>query len=231
MIELIKKIFEYHRFESSEALLFDFGILYSQMKEEGKKYYWLISEQENLEVIITNQNMWFEKCKEKIADSDFDKNTSLLILTKKLGNTDQKSKILKIEENPYQFKKLVLTYTDETLQELLEKTENDTVSRLLKLLVDESTFKSYKQTYDIDSWQNLIYHIAQKLPFLKIDIQINQTLKNLFKKGEENLSKAGFLDFANEIEDKFNDNIISSLESINEDDLLKILYNTSENGN
>lgn len=117
MKEIINNLFNYHNFEK-----IDIGKdnLFFKDIHGNIRYYWLIIEVEifDSELILAFQDVWFEECKKKIKDKDFDKNTSLLIIYKREEIDIVKKHVFKIEEDPFQFKKYVLTYTDDSLVNL-----------------------------------------------------------------------------------------------------------------
>ena len=201
MKELINKIFLYHQFVGQQI---DDGIFYSKI--DNYKYYWFVVCIEKLvgEDIIKSQDKWFEKCKELINDKDFDKNVSLLIITKKDNEDVEKKNIFLIEEDPYQFKKYVLTYTDDSVIELKKNLSPNEAESLLDLVVNDKVFEKYKKNYLDYSWLNLLFNIAHKLPFLDIKITINQDLKNLFTKSKQELIDRDIYDFYELTDKNFN---------------------------
>lgn len=231
MKDLINSIFIYHGFDKKD---FSFGVLYFKNKEEEKEKiqnYWLIIEVKSIEDILSMQDEWFDKCKAFVKDRDFDKNTSLLVLTKRVNVILQKKSILLIEEDPFQFKKMVLPYTDKDLVILLKESNNGSIDKLLKLIVQEDVFLEYKNNYGNYSWRNILYSITQKLPFIKIDIEINQNIENLFVEGNKILNTKGLLNYTNKIDVKFTDNIMSEISNKNIDELIELFNDIEENGN
>lgn len=224
MIELINKIFIYHKFDGKQI---EDGILYS--KTGDYNYYWFVVQIEKLvgEDVIKVQDIWFEKCKKLTFDKDFDKNASLLIVTKKDEDDFEKKNIFLIEEDPYQFKKYVLTYTDNSVIELKKQLSSNEAESLLDLVVNDKIFEDYKKSYHNYSWLNLLFNIAHKLPFLDIKITINQDLQDLFTKSKQELIVSGNFDFYELIDYNFNSEIIENLNHI-DDDLLIELFNKSE---
>lgn len=219
MKTIIKNLFTYHHFSSIELPI---GELFFTSNNE-RKYYWLVVQTELLPEILQKQDEWFEKCQQKIKDKDFAKNASLLILTTLRQPIDQKKDILKIEEDPFQFKKMVLLYTEESTNELKERSNGGLAEHLLGLLIDEGTFNAYKQDKDGYNWKNLLYHIGHKLPFLKINVATNQDLKNLWEKNENDLSNVSLLEFFNQIDTKIGEEKISTLENLTTKEWISLL--------
>lgn len=226
MRNLIRTLFNHHDFDLIEL---DFGDLY--ISNENKRYYWLVVEQNDVAKVLELQDDWFDKCKEKIDSKEFDKNTSLLILSNKDENEVEKQEILLIEEDPFQFKKYVLLFTLDSLKQLFEQTENGKPERILDLMINETVFNDYKTYYDDHNWRHLLYHLAQKLPFLKINVEVNQDLDNLFFDAKESLTKKELLDYSEFIEKQHENGLMTEIDNLNLDELIELLDNNTENGN
>jgi hypothetical protein len=225
MKNLIRKLFNHHRFELIEL---DFGDLYTS--SDDRKYYWLVIEQNDASNVLELQDEWFEKCKERISSKEFDKNTSLLILANNDKNEIKKQEILLIEEDPFQFKKYVLLFNSKSLKQLIEQSENGEPKKLLDLIVDEKVFNEYKTMFHEYNWRHLLYHLAQKLPFLKINVKVNQDLDNLFFDAKESLTKNELLDYSEFIEKHHEEGALTEIDNLDLDELIELLDNT-ENGN
>jgi hypothetical protein len=220
MKTIIKSLFEYHEFTSLEL---EFGILYSKKEETNIKSYWLIVEVDELDNVLSNQDEWFDKCKEKITDMDFDKNTYLLVLSKRKHFAIQKNEILHIEEDPFQFKKQVLLYTEETVQNLKLNCDITDPKTILELISSETVFNAYKANFLTYNWENLLYHIAHKLPFLNINIDTNQNLGNLVIKNNKELFAKGYQDYYDYVSLNFTDEIMGALEKKGLDEIIQLL--------
>ena len=230
MKKIIDNLFKYHEFNKLEL---SFGDLFMKDEANGIRYYWLVKEVKILDstLILHFQNNWFDECKSIIKDKDFDKNTSLLIICQKESNENQKQNVFKIEEDPFQFKKYVLTYTDDSLVNLKLKIEEDNSETLLNLLVDESVFNEYKESHHDHSWHNLLYNIAHKLPFLKINVAINQNLENLFIKSKAELERRNLTGFFDSFDEVFSEEILETFDKMNEDEVIELLNFNKDNGN
>lgn len=230
MKSIINSLFNYHDFNKVE---FEFGSLFFKNVENDIRYYWLVVEVDILDstLILINQDSWFDECKDLIKDKDFDKNTSLLIINNTTASDIVRQNIFKIEEDPFQFKKYVLTYTDESLTILKSKIEKDNSERLLNLLVDENIFNEYKESHQNYSWHNLLYNIAHKLPFLKINVAINQNLENLFTKSKDELERKNLTGFLSSFDEVFTEEILETFDKMNEDEVIELLNFNKDNGN
>lgn len=226
MRDLIQRLFNVHNFKLIEL---QFGDLY--FSNDDRKYYWLVVEQNGVSKVIELQDEWFEKCKEHIDTKEFDKNTSLLVLANNDKNEIQKKEILSIEEDPFQFKKYVLLFTSDIMKQLLEQTEKGNPEKILELIVNESVFNNYKSNYSEPSWRHLLYNLAHKLPFLKINVEVNQTLDNLFEEAEKTLVEKELLEYSEFIEKQHKEGVLSELDNLDLDELIELLDNKTDNGN
>lgn len=229
MKEIINNLFNYHNFEKID--IGKYSLFFKDVRG-NIRYYWLIIEVEvfDSDLILAFQDVWFEECKKEIKDKDFDKNASLLIIYKREETDIKKKHVFKIEEDPFQFKKYVLTYTDDSLVNLKAKIKDDNSEMLLNLLVDENIFNEYKDTHQNHSWHNLLYNIAHKLPFLNINVTINQNLENLYVKSKDEIQRKNLTDFFDSFNKVFSNEVLENLHNKNEDDLIELL-NFNDDGN
>ena len=139
MRSLIHDIFMTEGFESTEISNLTF---YNKKLEKDIVYYWLIAEVEDLSHVIESQDDWFDICKKEMMLDDFDKNTSLLILTERKNIENWKKDVLAIEEDPFQFKKYVLGYDQKSLEELKENSQNGNPESIIKLITNEKPSKN-----------------------------------------------------------------------------------------
>lgn len=218
----IDNLFKYHGFNSEDL---DFGTLYS-LKDFG--YYWLVVRVQELSDVLENQDKWFEICHEIVHVKDFHKNASLLILIQKEDKPIQKAEIFKIEEDPFQFKKYVLAYTKEALEKLDEETDGGDPKALLRKLSDQDVFNSYKKAYDQAVWQKLLYSIAHKLPFLKVDVDKEESLKSLIDKSRMDLENAELLKFKDKLDLQFESGALRGANKWGIQDFLEYLNQDSD---
>lgn len=224
MKNLISELFKHHNFKLVEL---DFGDLYIS---KDRVYYWLVVEQNDIAKVLAMQDEWFEKCKEKIKTKDFDKNTSLLILLNRDEHETKKKDILFIEEDPYQFKKYVLVYDSESHQNLISNSGVGKPKEILDLLVRESVFNEYKSNYSEYNWRHLLYNIAQKLPFLDVNIAINQDLENLFDDAKQSLTQKNLIEYSQFVAKLYAEKQLERIEDFNLDELINLFDNTTKNG-
>lgn len=105
-------------------------------------------------------------------DTYMEKNTSLIIL---LETTERDSnfnrKIFDIEENKYNFKKYVITYTKSQLEKLQElyRQGDDLLKKTNKIIYDTDEFTGFKSNPLENSLYNIVSKLYIKLPFLKLN--------------------------------------------------------------
>lgn len=225
MKTIINDIFQKHGYtlqQLPEGNLFSFPI------ETGKISFWLVIEKDDLE-ILDHQNEYFKACKKAIDSNDIDKNTSLLILTKvpeTIKFKELKEQILTIEEDPYQFKKMVLFYSKNEL-EALKYEINDAFDEPLLFIeqniIASENFSTYKTNPTQFSWQSLIYRITHKIPFIKINVEQDNNLQSLFDTNYSILTQKGFAEF----DDLMNSSLLSltpeNLQNISSEEILERL--------
>ncbi|SDC91574.1 hypothetical protein SAMN05421663_10575 [Terribacillus halophilus] len=149
-------------------------------------------DESNLHDIIDD---YFEYIVDKNEEQGIDKNLSLLILLQKDTvkiDRDLTSFVYDLEEDPYDFKKYVLSYTKEqfSLVEQQFKNENSITSVFQRIIQNKNMFSEFKNTTNKES--QLIYDLISKcfikLHFLSLQIDtIN--LSNLESEIREELTQ------------------------------------------
>lgn len=225
MKTIVNDIFQKHGFIVQQLTE---GNLYSFPLEREKTSFWLVIENDNLE-ILDRQNEYFRACKEAIDSNDIDKNTSLLILVKvaeTIKFKELKEKILSIEEDPYQFKKLVLFYSENELEALkyeIDDALEEPLSFIEQNIIASENFSKYKTNPTQFSWQSLIYRITHKIPFIKINVEQDNNLQSLFDTNYKILAQKGFAEF----DDIMNSSLLSltpeDLQNISSEEILERL--------
>lgn len=177
MIDLITKIFQeakLQEIENSDFKIFGY---------KDRKNYWTIIQRNGEEIakIIEQQAEIFIDSKKIIQDPTFDKNANLLILIEvdSLENLNA-DLLLKIEENPYHFKKNILYYTNEEKANLIQAIgESKILGKIESMILDEKIFEVHKQQFDKNNFESLIYRMSIKIPFIKINARQTNNLKSL----------------------------------------------------
>lgn len=225
MKSLIHDIFIKEDFEVTEISNLTF---FKKKSEEDIIYYWLIVEMNTLQNVIELQDEWFESCKKKMELTDFDKNTSLLILTEREDSKEWRKEVLTIEEDPFQFKKYVLGYDQNSLKVLKEKSQDGDPKSVIELMTDELVFNDYKENYSEFTWHKLLYTISQKIPFIKLNVETEKGLDNLFAESDESLKQMGLYKSFKRIDEEFDEEKISQLEDIEFDELYSSITKEKE---
>jgi len=230
MIDIVDRILVHHGFKLIDGNI-SFGKFYTLSERNDCSYYWLVVNIDNIGEVLENQDQWFEECKEKLLLPDFNKNTSLLVLNQYQEDFEQwRKKVYTVEEDPYQFKKYVLRYTDEIVSELKENSSDGNVEEIIKLMTNEDVFSSYKNSHKLGeySWYDLLYGIANKLPFLNLGIDKVDNLGSLFDDTKTKLENQNLLADFNDIDDKFTDKVLAELDNIELEGLLTILKSNDD---
>lgn len=191
MKSLIKKILEEKAFMIDEGLLQDQSSLLAKRTENNKFDFltvMFITKDEIRKKIITEK---IEEYLIKIIETQqtffgIEKNLSLLLLIELDSLSYSKeiaTLIYDLEEDPYDFKKYVLTYTKKQvalLESYNDSTEGNILLSLNNILNDISMFSKFKNNEDSD--EVLIYDLVSKLfikiPFLNIENN-QQSISNL----------------------------------------------------
>lgn len=114
-------------------------------------------------------------------DASITKNISLLVCYRQATTTNVGASVFHIEEDPYDFKKYVLLYTQSQVDSLVEKwsaSEEPIVSFLNRLLYENGGFTEFKNQPMEETAYNLTMKFFIKLPFLKIEVK-ERPLENL----------------------------------------------------
>lgn len=140
-----------------------------------------------------------------------EKNTSLVVL---LETTERDSnfnrKVFDIEENKYNFKKYVITYTQDQLEQLqdIDSQEGDLLKKINEIIYDKDEFIAFKSNPMEDSLYNIVSKLYIKLPFLKLNPK-EEKISSL-----EDDIKAKFL-----LYEEIDKNIVKKIISLNDKDL------------
>lgn len=210
----------FQAFQNEQIALFTFP------EETNKKSYWAIVEWETLE-LLSEQATLFSACKTLLDQPELDKNLSLLILIKlndATGISAAKSSIIKIEENPYFFKKYVLHYADTEYDQLkTQQGDKSAFDFLTQQIVSADCFKTYKNEHRSISWQSLVYRIALKLPFLPITINTNKGLASLFEDNQSKVANKNLKAIDDHLSALYGAQNVSEINALPADEILKKL--------
>lgn len=237
MNEILKNIFEEENFEikrfdveeriDSNYIDFQKSFFCLSKKERKKSEYYLVvfldkPDCENLNDLIENKSDEFfvEIQYMDCYTGEMDKNTSLLVCIELEDlniNKNFKKKIFDIEEDQYDFKKYVLTYTKKQLKLLKNKYRNEDIKLInyLNLIINNNDlFKEFKLNPKKETEYNLVSKLLIKLPFLILKNNSDKKLKNLSKKIQEKLKGNDLKELAEKILDIEENEDLENIKSV-----------------
>lgn len=145
-------------------------------KESTNQEYFLFLMSESIddnfigEILETHSETFMDKLERlEYVDESLRKNSTLILCIESSNVSAQK--LLKFEEDPYLFKKNVITYSNDDLIQLTQKLNHDYSNESLNKLLShnsEDSFESFKimSTLDNDSHYSLLIKVITKLPFV-----------------------------------------------------------------
>ncbi|MGN7894250.1 ABC-three component system middle component 1 [Bacillus sp. 22475] len=166
-------------------------------------YYLVVFIKENVKNFLeeADYSAFLEYMKNEVFyNSNMEKNFSLLVCLNynKEIDVEMQKDIYEIEENPYDFKKYVLIYSDEQVQMLSKELLLPKYRMLIpvegiknvlnKILIDNARFYNFKN-YMNDTVYDLITKIFIKLPFLSTEIGKEKQMENLQEKIKNKLDE------------------------------------------
>ncbi|TBX72051.1 hypothetical protein E0M25_24505 [Bacillus mycoides] len=166
-------------------------------------YYLVVFIQETVKTFLEEADFssFFEYMKNQdFYNSNMEKNFSLLVCLNcnKEIDLEMQKDIYEIEENPYDFKKYVLVYSDEQVQMLNKELLSPEYRMLIpvegiknvlnKILLDNVRFYNFKNHMN-DIVYDLITKIFIKLPFLSTEIGKEKQMGNLQEKIKNKLDE------------------------------------------
>lgn len=138
----------------------------------------LIAHSNNKEFVIEIANYFREN---DVYFPDMDKNTSLIYCVKKDVNSDKLDKLkVKIEDDPYYFKKYVLSY-DEAQIDMFKKLcrkHGQLAGQLIRTyILDTDKFNQFKKNEDNEKIYKLVSELLIKIPIIPINFKTNGEIK------------------------------------------------------
>lgn len=172
----------------------------AEYKDQKKKEYFIVLITDNLSQMVTASEssqievIYNELVKQEHYKSDFNKNTSLIILYKTGDTITEKLKrqFYQIEEDPYFFKKHVIYYTDKELNDLNTNLPKITIENLDNS-VNNLDFEAFKNNPFAQDYKRLLLTLYVKIPFLKTPHR-KREVKNLTDKIIDQISKSSDYD-------------------------------------
>ncbi|SEN91421.1 hypothetical protein SAMN05444671_2427 [Flavobacterium sp. CF108] len=196
---------------------------------ENKHSYWLVIETDNLKEVLQKQSEYFNSAKEIVNDEWFDKNVSMLILHKVENFDNIQNLVLEIEENPYLFKKEIILYKEielEKLYQALEEQEITIKNFIENKILDEAVFKAHKDNINNNNFESLLYRLAHKIPFIKLDILQENGLVTLTDNNRQKIEAGSFGELNRHIDQNFFNRSLENINEIESDTLYNILLST-----
>lgn len=205
-----------------------------KFEDTEKKYYTLIIEADNLTEILERQSEYFDEAKNVLGTQWFDKNATLLILQKiDLISEEIHNEVLKVEEDPYLFKKHVLLYKySESEQLKLALYEQQLLIKdfLDHNLLNDQIYEKHKSNLNDNEWESLIYRIAQKIPLINLNIEQSDGLSILVESNKEVVESGPYKDLNFLLEDIFFERTYNDIDSMDANLIFNLLkVNTDEN--
>lgn len=225
MITIINNLFSQLGLVNSEL---EIGSLYT-FEDINKKTYWLIIETDNLNNVIEDQSNYFEQAKNRINNEWFDKNVNLLVLHKVENFDNIQSSVLNIEEDPYLFKKQIILYKDterENLNRAIEAEENTIKDFIENKILDEAIFKIHKENINNNDYESLLYRLAHKIPFIKLNVIQENGLEALTDKNTQKIESGSYGEFNRFIVQNFFHRNMESIDEMESDTIYDLLLNT-----
>jgi hypothetical protein len=113
-----------------------------------------------------------------------DKNVSMLIVDRKGEEEMVKVDYVRIENDPFFFKKYILTYTDASVSQLVDIMKNCQAESVGSLVMKPEAFDKFYEEQG-DGPYTLLYMIVHKLPFIPLEIHSRDINLDAFNRLEE----------------------------------------------
>ncbi|MCH4211390.1 MAG: hypothetical protein LKF70_01110 [Prevotella sp.] len=136
--------------------------------DENKHDYWIIANEFDLD----KQEGLLEEVKGIVNDASFLKNISILFVKHQgqVNLSEADDEIIEIENDPYFFKKYVLSYTDDSVNGLLDLLNRERVGKTMSdILMEDDNFQQMKDENEFGTY-HLLYSLGHKLPFLTMSV-------------------------------------------------------------
>lgn len=229
MIErVILNILKENGFDGYERLTNDYlkSIIFTYRKDNLKTEFYIVVSIDQKEFIGLDENKMFSDISKSLKESssyiaEVDKNTSLVICVAKDDKLKSEellgSKELQIEENPYFFKKYVLSYdariAEDIFGEMLKdyNDSTDITKYIENFITNPDKFRNFKLNPINNETYMLLSKIIMKVPIIPVKIPDSQSIRSLENMIQEsivanNLQKAqALVVFLSEEQNKEND--------------------------
>lgn len=171
MKAVIKEILSQTGFENMQLVADNDNCLFS--KNIDKNIFYMLNFYNSIndfkERFKQDQNKAFNFICNRENSNELKKNTSMIVFIKVKDTAqmnEMQSEILELEEDIYFFKKYVLLYLEEEIEELKTKVESKNISEFMKATInDEELFEEFKVEEKL-SFYSLILKLYIKMPHL-----------------------------------------------------------------
>ena len=140
----------------------------------------LVAQDNHKDFVIEIANYFREN---DIYVPDMDKNTSLIYCVKRDINSDKLDELkVKIEDDPFYFKKYVFVYNDAQADEFkkLCMQYGQTASKLLQTyILDSENFNKFKKNGDNEKIYKLVSELLIKIPIIPINFESRGEIKSV----------------------------------------------------
>lgn len=213
-MKLIMFDFLHNTFKTNNFELLDFyfqgdtplKFAYPNKNNRNQEFYVIaeFNSKNNIDFSSEKINETLEKLMDKVeslehADESTKKNTTLILCVNDHNVSHQD--IIKIEENPYYFKKNVIMYDDSSIIELKSLLEGDYSNHSLNALLTKDGglhFEKFKSSSS-SNYYSLLIEIVTKLPFIHYQPQNNDLLSiEGFVRNNLNHKDNKLLDYVND---------------------------------
>ena len=140
----------------------------------------LVAQKNTQDLVIEIANFFREN---DVYVPDMDKNTSLIYCVNKDVNSDKLDELkVKIEDDPFYFKKYVFAYSEAQSDEFkkLRKQHNWTINELIQTYIfDTENFSKFKKNGDNEKIYKLVSELLIKIPIIPINFETNGEIKSV----------------------------------------------------
>ncbi|MEH7238090.1 ABC-three component system middle component 1 [Bacillus sp. JJ1562] len=207
MTSIIQRIFRDHSFDilaNTPFLSGERDFFAVNLQENAINFYLVMFLDEITNDFLDEQvpNFFYGiKSLETGYDERMDKNLSLLICLKRkkeLSNEERSQEVFQVEEDPYFFKKYVLTYTEEQshiLEELFKRDKTKNSQQIINEVINnKDAFIELKNDPKKRSLYNLCSKLMIKIPFLILE-RGKEQMEDLKETIQTELRKAGLINY------------------------------------
>ena len=139
----------------------------------------LVAQKNTQDLVIEIANFFREN---DVYVPDMDKNTSLIYCVNKDVNSDKLDKLkVKIEDDPFYFKKYVFAYNDAQADEFkkLSKQHQTAIKLIQTYILDTENINKFKKNGDNEKIYKLVSELLIKIPIIPINFESRGEIKSV----------------------------------------------------